>query len=157
MVMSDTTPAAWASEMPRRSVTCTTMCTITAETTSSADPWPAEMSQKARVRRAWRAVKSTSAGSRVAAAAAGAASAASPSTRQPYASGRWRMSWASGSPATMMTTPERKAVQRQPTCSISPATSGVMSPPIAMPTDESDSACARRRRNQFTIATVMGR
>jgi hypothetical protein len=50
-VMSDTTPAAWASEMPRRSVTCTTMCTMTAETTSSAEPGPAEISQKARVRK----------------------------------------------------------------------------------------------------------
>ena len=73
-VMSDTTPAAWASEMPRRSVTCTTMCTMTAETTSSAEPWPAEISQKARVRKASPAVNCASAGAR-AAAASGAASA----------------------------------------------------------------------------------
>src|SRR2546425_6348312 len=60
-----------------------TMCTMTADTTSSAAPWPSEMNQNARVARAWRAVKLRASTSRVVAAPA-----KSPSGRSPYASGR---------------------------------------------------------------------
>ncbi len=39
-------------------MSCSTRCTITADTTSSAEPWPNETIQKARVRIASRAVNS---------------------------------------------------------------------------------------------------
>ena len=58
-------------------------------------------------------------------------------------------------PTAMMSTPEPKAVQRQPQVSIASTVSGTSRPPIAKPTCEMPSAVARRRSNQFTIATVI--
>src|SRR5947209_5388361 len=75
-----------------------TMRTMTADTTSSAAPWPSEMNQNARVARAWRAVKLRASTSRVVAAPA-----KSPSGRSPYASGRCRTICASGTPRASTT------------------------------------------------------
>src|SRR5947209_3323716 len=80
-----------------------TMWTITADTTSSAAPWPREMNQNARVAMAWRAVKLRASTSRV------AAPAKSPSGRRPYASGRWRTICASGTPMASTRRPEARA------------------------------------------------
>ena len=53
--------------------------------------------------------------------------------------------------------PEARAVQRQPRRVSESATSGVSSPPIDIPMPLMLSASARRRRNQVTSATLMGR
>ena len=82
-VMSATTAPACPSEYPSRSVTCTTMWTSTAETTSSAVPWPRAMNQKARVASAWRTVKSGSPVTGQAGACGEASRGGSPSGVQP--------------------------------------------------------------------------
>jgi hypothetical protein len=56
-----------------------------------------------------------------------------------------------------MTTPDRNAVQRQPKPVSASATACVKSPPTGIPVELMLSARARRRRNQATIATAMGR
>src|SRR5215831_15567704 len=85
--------------------------TITAETTSRAVPWPSAMYQKAAVRTASPAVKSSLL-TRVVVAGEGAGG--SPSGCKPEGSGRWRTRPERGSATRRMRTPDANAVQRQP-------------------------------------------
>ena len=62
-----------------------------------------------------------------------------------------------GNPTSRTAAPERNAVHRQPTAVSASATSCVRSPPTGMPVELMLSASARRRRNQATIATAIGR
>ena len=59
--MTSVTMAARESEYSRLSVRCVTRWTMTAEMTSRAEPWPSEMNQNWRVRRASPTVKPSSA------------------------------------------------------------------------------------------------
>ena len=56
-----------------------------------------------------------------------------------------------------MSTPDRNAVHRQPRRVSPRTTTGVRSPPTDMPVELIDSASALLRRNQLTMATLIGR
>ena len=135
-------------------------CTATACTTNSAKPWPSEISQKAGVRSASRAVKSRVVGCPLKRRCLfhRGISCAIPSTTSPMlvravadhqgerqADARWRARR------------EPSAVVRQPKVVSDRATSGTMMPPKARPIDIADSARARLRSNQWISATLSGK
>ena len=92
-----------------------------------------------------------------AAAASAAVGGGSPSTVSPMSCGRRRNTVASGQPITIASTPEPKAVVRQPRCRIDQATTGTRMPPSARPSPDIDSARARLRSNQWMIAMFSGK
>ena len=72
-------------------------------------------------------------------------------------SGRRRMTNDSGRQMTMTSTPEAKAVARQPQVASAQAISGTNRPPAAMPTCIAASARARFFSNQWISATLSGK
>ena len=108
------------------------------------------MNQKARVRSACRVVKS---GRRARTACAGDRS-RRPSTWWPCSSGAVRMTSVIGNPISSTRMPDTNAVSRQPNVPSARISSGISSPPTAIPVDIRPRAVARRRSNHFTTAIV---
>src|SRR5690348_15952455 len=138
---------------------CVIACTFTAVTTKSEKPCPSEISQKAGVRSASRAVKSRVKDLDLISSPKGSTALFSetPSTTSPYSDGLLRITSERGKPRPITSRQEKNAAARQAWVASDQATMGTHRPPSAMQSCIEESARARFFSNQWMSATLIGK